>query len=57
MLYLHVYKNPAGQWSGRVLREEAGIAGCSSPEEVWEAAFEQFSELEPLPGPEPNDEG
>lgn len=47
--YLHVYLNPAGQWSGKVLEEVAGIAGCAHPAEVMEAALERFPNIEDLP--------
>lgn len=51
MPYLHVYLAPSGQWSGIILTEEARIAGCASPDEVWAAAQEQFplDDLEELP--------
>jgi hypothetical protein len=42
---LNVYLAPSGQWSGVILEdgdEVARIAGCSSPGEVEEQAYEQF---------------
>lgn len=47
--WLNVYPAGSGQWAGQVsLGDELmlGIAGCSSPEEVEEAAYEQFPEIE-----------
>lgn len=42
-MQLHIYRAPSGQWSGKILddngEEQAGIAGCESPEEVEEAAI------------------
>lgn len=49
MPYLHVYRAPSGQWSGKVLEEIAGIAGCSHPVEVLDAALEQYEGIEDLP--------
>lgn len=43
--YLHVYRAPSGEWSGKVLDEVAGIGGCDTPESVWQAASEQFPDL------------
>ena len=48
MNYLHVYRAPSGEWSGKVLEEVAGVAGCEGEADVWEAASEQF-EVEGLP--------
>lgn len=42
---LKVYRAASGQWAGIVIvgGEEVGrVAGCSSPEEVEDAAYEQF---------------
>lgn len=52
MAYLHVYLAPSGQWSGIIMTEDARIAGCASPDEVWAAAQEQFplDDLGELPG-------
>ncbi|PLJ29899.1 hypothetical protein [Klebsiella quasipneumoniae] len=47
--YLHVYRAPSGQWSGKVLEEVAGIAGCEHPVEVLESALEQYEGIEDLP--------
>ncbi len=47
--YLHVYRAESGQWSGKVLEEVAGIAGCEHPVEVLESALEQFEGIEDLP--------
>lgn len=47
--YLHVYRTPSGQWSGKVLEEVAGIAGCEHPVDVLLAAREQFPGIEDLP--------
>ena len=47
--YLHVYRAPSGQWSGKVLEEVAGIAGCEHPEDVLLAAREQFPDVVDLP--------
>lgn len=49
-LYLHVYQAASGQWSAKVLETVAGIGGCESPEEAWNAAREQFPDAETLPG-------
>jgi len=60
MPYLHVYRVPSGEWSGKVLDEVAGIGGCDNPKDVWEAASEQFPDIIGLPGlayfKAPNDE-
>ena len=48
MPYLHVYLAPSGQWSGKVLEEVAGIAGCECPRDVLLAAREQFPDTEDL---------
>lgn len=50
MPYLHVYRAPSGEWSGKVLDEVAGIGGCGNPRDVWEAASEQFPDIIGLPG-------
>lgn len=42
MNYLHTYRAPSGEWSGKVLEEVAGVAGCEDEADVWEAASEQF---------------
>ncbi|MCL4825251.1 MAG: hypothetical protein KJZ57_13640 [Anaerolineales bacterium] len=47
--YLHVYRAPSGQWSGKVLEEVAGIAGCEHPVEVLESALEQYAGIKDLP--------
>lgn len=41
---LKIYRAPSGQWSGRMIEngeEIGGIAGCESPEEVEQAAYDQ----------------
>lgn len=55
--YLHVYRAPSGQWSGKVLEEVAGIAGCENPVDVLHQARDQFPGIEDLPtnAPEPGD--
>lgn len=47
--YLHVYLAPSRQWSGKVLEEVAGIAGCSSSFAVEDEAYERFPDIEHLP--------
>lgn len=47
--YLHVYRAPSGQWSGKVLEEVAGIAGCESTFAVVDEAYERFPDVENLP--------
>lgn len=47
--YLHVYRAPSGQWSGKVLEEVAGIAGCSHPIDVLDEAVERFPDIADLP--------
>jgi hypothetical protein len=41
---LRIYKAPSGQWAGVVLddddEEVGGVAGCSSPEDVEDAAYD-----------------
>lgn len=47
--WLNVYPAKSGQWAGRVSKGDEvilGIVGCSSPEQVEEAAYEQFPDLE-----------
>lgn len=47
--WLSVYPAKSGQWSGQVFEGDqvvCGIAGCSSPEEVEERAYEDFPDLE-----------
>lgn len=53
MTYLHVYRAPSGQWSGKVLEEVAGIGGCEHPVDVLHAAREQFPGIEDLPADAP----
>lgn len=55
--YLHVYLAPSGQWSGKVLEEVAGIAGCAHPVSVLDAALEQFPDIEDLPKDAPRPGG
>lgn len=47
--YLHVYRAASGQWSGKILEEVAGIAGCEYPAEVLEEALERWPDIEDLP--------
>lgn len=47
--YLHIYRGPSGQWSGKVLKEVAGIAGCESTFAVVDEAYERFPDIEDLP--------
>jgi hypothetical protein len=38
---LRIYLAPSGQWAGKIFADDeelAGVNGCSSPEEVKEAA-------------------
>lgn len=42
MIYVHAYKTPAGQYSGRLLREIGGIAGCNDPIDLLDEAALQF---------------
>lgn len=35
---LRIYRAPSGEWAGRIYEEVGGIAGCTSPDEVIEAA-------------------
>jgi hypothetical protein len=51
--YLHVYRAPSGQWSGKVLEEVAGIGGCEKPVDVLQAASEQFPGIKDLPADAP----
>lgn len=40
---LRIYRAPSGQWSGRLFQsgeELAGFAGCESPEDVEQAAYD-----------------
>lgn len=47
--YLHVYRAASGQWSGKILEEVAGIAGCLHPSEVLEEAHDRYPDIEDLP--------
>ena len=52
---LRVYKAPSGQWSGIVFEDGediARIAGCASPGEVEDTAYEQFPGIEVEDTPE-----
>jgi hypothetical protein len=51
--YVHAYQAPSGQWSGKVLVEIAGVAGCESAIDVMLALQELYPDIEPLPGPGP----
>lgn len=57
MPYLHVYRAPSGQWSGKVLEEVAGLAGHAYPVEVVIAARGQFPGIVDLPKDAPDPEG
>lgn len=40
---LRIYRAPSGQWSGRMIENDeeiGGIAGCESPEEVEQEAYD-----------------
>ncbi|WP_232528656.1 hypothetical protein [Stenotrophomonas acidaminiphila] len=56
--YLHVYRAPSGQWSGKVLEEVAGIAGCKYPAEVVGEARDRYPDVADLPSnaTHPNDD-
>lgn len=49
--WLSVYPASSGQWAGRVSKGSeliCGIAGCSSPEQVQQAAYDQFPDIEEI---------
>lgn len=53
-LALHLYRAPSGQWAGVIYDEVARIGGCASPEDVRQAALEQFPGIEALPSDAPH---
>lgn len=47
--WLNVYTVRSGQWAGQVFKGEemvCGIAGCFSSDQVEEAAYEQFPDID-----------
>lgn len=56
--YLHVYRAPSGQWSGKVLEEVAGIAGCKCLADVVGEARSRYKDVAALPSdaPHPDDD-
>lgn len=50
-IILRIYNAASGQWAGTFFLdgvEIGGVAGCSSPKEVEEAAYEQGFEIESI---------
>lgn len=41
-MYVYVYRAPSGQWSGKLLEEVGGVAGCDSREEALAALRDQY---------------